>query len=170
MKEAVNDACSDPLNDARVVHDPVSLVAAGDPASDSATAVGRRSARTRKRAQHEKREPFYFDARRGANAKALDIGFMPDALKPSMPSAAFPAVESLCLVGLQRFRPVTTDTPRVFVYCTWSLPLPPLPAAAAACGLLPGVGGVRYRFENGFRTDQRKHKGFLPATRIGGTP
>jgi CRISPR-associated protein Csx14 len=112
-------------------------------------------------------EPFYFDASRGVNARALDIGFMPDALK--MTSAAFPAVEFLCLVGLQRFRPMPTDTPRVFVYSTWSVPLPPLLAAAAACDLLPGVGGLRYRFENAFRTDQRKHKGFLPATRIGGT-
>jgi hypothetical protein len=110
-------------------------------------------------------EPFYFDASRGVNARALDIGFMPDALK--MTSAACPAVEFLCLVGLQRFRPMPTDTPRVFVYCTWLVPLPPLLAAAAACGLLPGVGGDRYRFENAFRTDQRKHKGFLPATRIG---
>lgn len=137
-----------------------------DEVSEAASNPNRR--RRASNADDAKVEPFYFDASRGMNARALDIGFMPDALK--MTSAAFPAVEFLCLVGLQRFRPMSTDTPRVFEYCTWSVPLPPLLAAATACGLLPGVGGVRYRFENAFRTDQRKHKAFLPATRIGGTP
>lgn len=140
----------DPLNDLRVVHDPP------DPSSP--------------KHKTKKREPFYFDARRGGNAKSLDVGFAPDAY--SMESAACPAVESLCMVGLQRFRPMPTDQPRVFVYRAWTIPLPPSAAAAAACGLLPGVGGDLYRFENAFRTDQRKHKGFLPATRIteGDTP
>ena len=165
MKAAVNDASDDPLNDAQVVRDPLLSTGLSDDTPGSANAATVHRPRTLRKAKLKKREPFYFDARRGANAKALDIGFMPDALK--IPSAAFPAVESLCLVGLQRFRPMPTDIPRVFVYSTWSVPLPPLLAAAAACGLVPGVGGVRYRFENAFRTDQRKHKGFLPATRIG---
>jgi hypothetical protein len=65
-----------------------------------------------------------------------------------------------------------TGQPRVFDYRAWTIPLPPSLAAAAACCLLPGVSGDLYRFENAFRTDQRKHKGFLPATRIteGDTP
>lgn len=83
-----------------------------------------------------------------------------------METEAFPAVEFLALIGLQRFRPLATDAPRVFEYSTWTLALPPTVAAAAACGLLSCTGGARYRFENGFRTDQRKHKGFLPARRI----
>lgn len=128
-------------------------------------------------------EPFYFDSTRGANATPLDIGFSPNKLsvlraaaptktgkekwkQVKMESLAFPVVEFFALVGLQRFRPMPTDQPRVFIYRAWTIPLPPSTAAAAACGLLPGVGGERFRFENGFRTDQRKHKGFLPATRI----
>ena len=147
MRKAINPEIADPFSDFRVVHDPA------DPAPS-----GRRAKKPKKR------EPFYFDSRRGGNAKSLDVGFAPDAF--SMTSAACPAVESLCVVGLQRFRPMPTDQPRVFVYRDWRIPLLPSAAAAAACGLLPGVGGHHYRFENAFRTDQRKHKGFLPATRI----
>lgn len=145
MCEAIDPGSTDPLNDLRVVHDP-------------ADATGKKARKPKKR------EPFYFDARRGVNAKSLDVGFAPDAF--SMTSATCPAVESLCMVGLQRFRPMPTELPRVFVYRAWAILLPPSIAAAAACGLLPGAGGDMYRFENAFRTDQRKHKGFLPATRI----
>lgn len=150
MRTAIDPRNSDPLNDLRVVHDPL------DPSNP--------------KQKDKKREPFYFDSRRGGNAKSLDVGFAPDAF--SMTSATSPAVEALCMVGLQRFRPRPTDQPRVFVYRTWVVPLPPSAAAAAACGLLPCVGGDLYLFENAFRTDQRKHKGFLPAKRIteGDTP
>src|SRR5439155_13043439 len=48
----------------------------------------------------EKVEPFYFDGRRGANALPIDIGFSPDPLH--MRSAAYPAVDCLCLICLQR--------------------------------------------------------------------
>lgn len=130
-----------------------------------------------------KAEPFYFDSTRGTNASPVDQGFSANKLSvwrdgsPSrsgkikrkqvkMESAAFPAVELLALIGLQRFRPMPTDQPRVFVYRDWTVPLPPALAAAAACDSLPGAGGDSFRFENAFRTDQRKHKGFLPAIRI----
>lgn len=110
----------------------------------------------------KKVEPFYFDARRGSNAKAIDIGFAPDSLQ--MTNAAYPAVEFLCLVGLQRFRPMPTGTRRVFDYHTWALPLATRVAPSAVCGLLTQVGSSAFRFENAFRTDQKKHKGFTPAT------
>jgi CRISPR-associated protein Csx14 len=109
----------------------------------------------------KKVEPFYFDARRGASATALDIGFMPDAL--SMTALAFPAVEFLCLVGLQRFRPTQVKV-RVFDYATWAQPLDARVAPLAAAGLLGLPGARTYRFEVEFRTDQRKHKAFTPAT------
>lgn len=147
MVSAIDPDHHDLLNDLRVVHDQADSAPPG-----------------RKASNLKKREPFYFDSRRGGNAKSLDVGFAPDAF--SMTSAACPAVESLCIVGLQRFRPMPTDQPRVFIYRAWTIPLPPSTAASAACGLLPGAGGSRYRFENAFRTDQRKHKGFLAATRI----
>ena len=137
-------------------------------------------------------EPFYFDARRGSNARPIDIGFSPDALK--MESLAYPAVEFLCLVGIQRFRPLATETPRVFDYYTWTIPLAPaaqnagpgptrvfdyytwtIPlatsiASLAACGLLAHAGARGFRFEVAFRTDQRKHKAFTTATPFARSP
>lgn len=113
----------------------------------------------------KKVEPYYFDGRRGNNAQSRDIGFAPDAIQ--MTTAAFPAVEFLCLVGLQRIRPAPTDQPRVFEYCTWSKPSLPEVVAAYACGAISHVDSCRYRFENSFRTDQKKHKAFSPATPAG---
>jgi len=110
-------------------------------------------------------EPFYFDARRGSNARPIDIEFSPDALK--MESLAYPAVEFLCLVGIQRFRPLATETPRVFNYYTWAIPLAARVAPLAACGVLTHAAVRGFRFENAFRTDQRKHKAFTTATAIG---
>lgn len=106
-------------------------------------------------------EPFYFDSRRGEKPFARDIGFSPNKLK--MTTAAFPAVEFLCLIGLQRCRPRPASVPRVFDYFTWSVPLSVSVLPVAVVGLLPGVGAEGYRFENAFRTDQRKHKAFSPA-------
>ncbi len=109
-------------------------------------------------------EPFYFDGRRGASALPIDIGFSPDSLQ--MTNIAYPAVEFLCLVGLQRFRPVATANRRVFEYRTWSLPLTAMIAPVAVAGLIADSGGSAFRFESAFRTDQRKHKAFNMATPI----
>jgi CRISPR-associated endonuclease/helicase Cas3 len=112
----------------------------------------------------KKVEPFYFDARRGSNARSLDIGFAPDAL--GITTVAYPAVEFLCLVGIQRVRPAPTALKRTFEYYTWRVPMSPIGAACAACGNLDFGVEQGYRFQVGFRTDQRKHKAFMPATRI----
>ncbi len=89
--------------------------------------------------------PFYFDARR--EERSLDIGFSPDEQQMSV--IAYPAVESLALVGLQRFRPLAQEQTqrRFFVYKTWAEPLPPAVAAAAACGVIPvrSCGTFRFR-------------------------
>jgi len=126
-----------------------------DRAEDERPPKGKRRAKPK----DDKAEPFYFDSRHGANALPLDIGFSPNEL--GMESKAFPAVELLCLIGLQRCRPNPTDTPLVFEYFLWSNPLPVSVIPAALCGLLGQRVG--YRFENAYRTDQRKHKGYLPA-------
>jgi CRISPR-associated protein Csb3 len=109
----------------------------------------------------KKVEPFYFDARRCPNAHSRDVGFSPNDLQVT--TTAFPAVEFLCLVGLQRSLPASTDRPRVFEYYTWTRPLPPALNQAAASGLLPHVGRSGYRFENWYRTGQKKHKAFRSA-------
>jgi CRISPR-associated protein Csx14 len=112
----------------------------------------------------KKVEPFYFDARRGSNSAAIDIGFAPDTFH--LTTRAYPAVEFLCLVGLQRVRPAPHTVVRTFDYYTWRVPLAPLTAAAAGCGQLDSVLDQHYRFAVNFRTDQRKHKAFMPATRV----
>lgn len=110
---------------------------------------------------NKKVEPFYFDARRALNAHCRDVGFAPNDLQ--LTTIAFPAVEFLCLVGLQRSLPLPTDQPRVFHYFTWARPFPASLVPAAAAGQLPHVGRRGYRFENGYRTGQKKHKAFRTA-------
>lgn len=112
----------------------------------------------------KKVEPYYFDARRGANALPLDVGFSPDAL--SLEAVAFPATEFFTLIGLQRFRPAVLR-PRLFQYRAWRAELPIALAALAVAGALPDTG-PRLQFENAFRTDQRKHKAFSPAVPVNG--
>jgi CRISPR-associated protein Csb3 len=106
-------------------------------------------------------EPYYFDARRGPNAHSRDVGFSPNDLK--MTTTAFPAVELLCLVGLQRCLPANTKQPRIFDYYMWPTPLMPelLPPVVTGAISLPGACG--YRFENWYRTGQKKHKAFRSA-------
>jgi CRISPR-associated protein Csb3 len=109
--------------------------------------------------------PFYFDSRRAAGAHNLDIGFSSDALRIN--TLSFPAVEFLCLVGLQRFRARESDD-RTFVYQTWPIdwPLEPVIAAAVACRACSSAGCKSYRFRFLFRT--KYLKGFLPAIPNGG--
>ncbi len=106
----------------------------------------------------KKVEPFYFDSRRAQNAHSRDVGFSANDLK--LTTTAFPAGEFFCLVGLQRCLPLPTDRPGVFDYFTWAkgLGAPLLPAAVA--GHLPSVGARHYRFENMYRSGQKKHKAF----------
>jgi len=88
--------------------------------------------------------PFYFDARR--EGTSLDIGFSPD--EQGMSVMAYPAVESLALVGLQRFRPYVEEStrPRSFAYTAWAEFLPPSVAAAAVCGMINVQSQGIYRF------------------------
>jgi CRISPR-associated protein Csb3 len=111
----------------------------------------------------KKVEPFYFDARRAANAHARDIGFAPNDL--DLRTIAFPAVEALCLVGLQRCRPLPARR-RVFSYRSWPIPLPIALVSAVVAGAAPLQNTQAYQFEAGFRTGQRKHKAFRAAIPI----
>jgi hypothetical protein len=106
-------------------------------------------------------EPFYLDARRASQSHSLDVGFSPDAQKLLMP--VFSAVEFLCLIGLQRFRPLCVREEDHFEYCAWIVPLSISIASAAAAGLT-ACPGSRFKFQLLYRT--KYLKGFLPATRI----
>jgi len=110
---------------------------------------------------NRKKEPYYFDARRAANAHSRDIGFAPNDL--NFTSIAHPAVELLCLIGLQVARPAFTDETRIYGYFTWNVPLPTSLLLAVSTGTLALPGQRGYRFENWFRTGQKKHKAFRSA-------
>jgi len=61
---------------------------------------------------------------------------------------AYPAVDSLALVGLQRFRPYVDAEayPRSFVYEAWAEPLPVSVAAATVCGAVAVRSCGSFRF------------------------
>jgi CRISPR-associated protein Csb3 len=104
--------------------------------------------------------PFYFDARRFAHS--LDTGFSLDVQKA--PTFAYPAVEILALIGLQRFRP-RSAAKRRFRYRTWTHMLQPSVAAAVACGVVNGA--ANYEFQLLSRDDQDRYKAFGFATFMG---
>jgi CRISPR-associated protein Csb3 len=108
-------------------------------------------------------EPFYFDARRFAHA--LDVGFSLDV--QSAETVAYPAVEVLSLIGLQRFRPAAGPDKWSFDYWTWSVPLEAPVAASIACGSVPTHARSRYRFRLRFRDDQKRYKAFGFTTPVG---
>lgn len=114
--------------------------------------------------QSKKVEPYYFDARRGPNAHSRDVGFSPNDLQ--LTTTAFPAVELLCLVGLQRCLPARTKQSRVYDYVLWSTPIPPVLLGSVVAGEIPSLSTARYRFENWYRTGQKKHKAFRSATPV----
>jgi CRISPR-associated endonuclease/helicase Cas3 len=109
----------------------------------------------------KKVEPFYFDANRGPNADSRDVGFSPNDLR--LETLAAPAVEFLCLIGLQRATPRPVGA-RLFDYHLWTDPISVSLLAAVVNGSLQPEPHPVYRFESWFRTSQRKHKAFLPAT------
>lgn len=108
----------------------------------------------------EKTEPFYFDANRGPNSDARDIGFSPNDLK--LKTLAAPAAEFLTLAGLQRAIPQSSGD-RLFDYHLWQTPVPIALLAAAINGFTEPRQQPSFRFESWYRTSQRKHKAFLPA-------
>ncbi len=113
------------------------------------------------KASRKKVEPFCFDAKRGPNADARDVGFSTDKLE--LKTLAAPAVEVLSLIGLQRAIPAPSDKPRKFIYHLWTRPLALSLLAAAVEGKLPGTWTHGHFFESWFRTSQKKHKAFLAA-------
>jgi CRISPR-associated protein Csb3 len=156
MLAAIDPSHTSPFNDLRAVFDPAKSVHVTD---------GKKS---RKKAP-KKREPFYFDPRRGNKSHPLDSGFSPDVHK-KVKSECCPALEALCFIGLQRARPAPTSVANQSRYTVWprvSADKPGIPASIVgpvACGIVRFPGSFDYVFDNYFRTDQRKHKTFSQAT------
>jgi CRISPR-associated endonuclease/helicase Cas3 len=125
-----------------------------------AKAVRKRDDNIAKARAKAKTEPFYFDANRGPNSDARDIGFSPNDLK--LRTLAAPAAEFLTLAGLQRAIPQPSGNRR-FDYHLWQTPIPIALLAAAINGFTEPRPQPSFRFESWFRTSQRKHKAFLPA-------
>lgn len=146
MLRAIDPIHRDPFNDLRAVLDP----------------IGSGDAKRRQR-PGKKREPFYFDCRRGASAHPLDSGFSPDT--HHLESECCPAVEAMCFIGLQRARPAPMDKPNRSRYTAWTKPLPTNALAPFVCGAINIEGSTSYSFDNCFRTDQKKHKCFSRAVR-----
>ena len=109
----------------------------------------------------KKKEPYYFDARRSPNAHSIDVGFSANDLR--LTSTAHPAVELLCLIGIQVARPAFTDQKRIYDYSLWPMPITANLILAAATGAMDLPGALTFRFENWFRTGQKKHKAFRSA-------
>lgn len=154
MLDAIDPSNDDPLNDLRRVQ-------------YQSPKLGKNG----KLKKPQKKEPFYFDPRRGNKSHPLDCGFVPDAHK--MEAECCPALEALCFIGLQRARPAPTGVANQSRYTVW-LRLteqdPGIPAnlvGAVVCGAVRFAGSTDYVFDNYFRTDQRKHKTFSQATAEG---
>lgn len=124
--------------------------------------------KTGKAKKPAKKEPFYFDPRRGNKSHPLDCGFSPDAHK--MEAECCPVLEALCFIGLQRARPAPTGAANQSKYTVWprlsstDSGMPANLVSAISCGILQLSGSSTYIFDNYFRTDQRKHKTFSQAT------
>ena len=78
--------------------------------------------------------------------------------------ATNPAVEFLCLIGVQRARPLLAvnekGKERLYEYRVWNKPLACLLLPAAIAGVLPGAG-QRLRFANPSRA--KDYRAFMPS-------
>lgn len=108
-----------------------------------------------------KKEPFYFDSRRGNGSHPLDSGFSPD--KHHMQTVCCPFLEALCFIGLQRARPASTGVTNQSRYTAWAIPISANLMGAVVPGLVKLSNYRIYTFGNIFRSDQRKHKCFSRA-------
>jgi CRISPR-associated protein Csb3 len=109
--------------------------------------------------------PFNFDSDLGGQGSALDVGFSFDPLAGSevtrIEGTCRPALELLCFVGLQRFRPREIARENRFVYTAWNTELSPSVAAAVACGAVDVGDRLLHEFKLLYRT--KYLKSFLPA-------
>lgn len=109
--------------------------------------------------------PFNFDSDLGGQGSALDIGFSFDPLATNETTrievSCKPALEFLCFVGLQRFRPLEVKGENRFIYTAWNTVLTPSVAAPVVCSAIHLSATARYEFRLLYRT--KYLKSFLPA-------
>ena len=112
--------------------------------------------------------PFNFDSDLGGQGSALDIGFSFDPLAGSeatrIASSCRPALEFLCFLGLQRFRPREVRGENRFVYSAWRKAQSVIVASAIASGSIPPseINCFSFEFKLLYRT--KYLKSFLPAS------
>jgi CRISPR-associated protein Csb3 len=110
--------------------------------------------------------PFNFDSDLGGQGSALDIGFSFDPLAGSeatrIAGACRPALEFLCFLGLQRFRPREMRGQNRFVYGVWTSPLPSIVASAVVAQAISVSNRLIFEFRLLYRT--KYLKSFLPAS------
>lgn len=109
--------------------------------------------------------PFNFDSDLGSQGSALDVGFSFDPLAASesthIQGTSRPALELLCFIGLQRFRPLEIKGENRFVYSAWTIPAPASIASALANTSVRVGAPPIFEFALLYRT--RYLKSFLPA-------
>lgn len=106
---------------------------------------------------------FSFDSRLSRN-NALDLGHF------TRKTLAFsPATDVLCLIGLQRCRPLMIDVWSRNRYFTWTTPLPAIAAPATVVGMFSLPSTTCFEFPIKYRDAKKRYKLFghaQPARRI----
>lgn len=109
--------------------------------------------------------PFNFDSDLGGQGSARDIGFSFDPLAGNettrIEGTCKPALELLCFIGLQRFRPLELKGENRFVYAAWNIPMSVSIASALACTAISNGRHPIFQFSLLYRT--KYLKSFLPA-------
>ncbi len=109
--------------------------------------------------------PFNFDSELGGQGSALDIGFSFDPLAGSeitrIKGTCKPALELLCFIGLQRFRPSEVKGKNRYIYAAWNTPVPASIASALGCAKITPSPCPVFEFPLLYRT--KYLKSFLPA-------
>lgn len=90
-----------------------------------------------------KRKPFYHDSRMNMWSSALDTGWSNNEEKLKI--ITFPAVDTLSVIGLQRFLPKCNEHLK-YTYVPWQQPYPIAVAAMVASAAIPEHGSDIYQF------------------------
>ena len=100
-----------------------------------------------------KRKPFYHDSRMNMWSSALDTGGSNN--DEELDIITFPAVDTLSVIGLQRFLPKRNDEHLKYTYVPWQQPYPIAVAAMVASAAIPEHGSNRYQFSARQRGSQK---------------